>query len=232
VWKDQAGSASVFDLGAGNNSGTNAASGVIDGEVAFAHSHNTFDNAGTVDGRVSIAAGSDTFTNAGTIDGEVKFWSTGTGNSMTNSGAITGGITLPGSSSAANHGQIYGDMVLGASDTLVNTGTIHGNVTLGASDTFDVSPGIVTGVVNAGASDLFEFSGDFGKVTFNDFVGGTGTNHDTIQFAANDFSTFSQVQAASSQAGSDVVIKLDATDSITLNNVTLSSLASADFTFV
>ncbi len=110
-------------------------------------------------------------------------------------------------------------------------------MTLGSSDTFDVSPGVVTGVINASTvtgspGDLSEFSGDFGKVTFDDFVGGTGTNHDTIQFAANDFGSFSQVQSASSQVGADVVIKLDATDSITLNNVTLASLVSADFKFV
>ncbi len=110
-------------------------------------------------------------------------------------------------------------------------------MTLSDNDAFDVSPGVVTGVIEASTmtdfpGDLFEFSGDFGNVTFDDFVAGTGTNHDTIQFAANDFSAFSQVQSASSQAGADVVIKIDATDSITLNNVTLASLVSADFTFV
>jgi hypothetical protein len=39
-------------------------------------------------------------------------------------------------------------------------------------------------------------------------------------------------QPAMSQVGADVLIKLDPTDSITLNNVTLSSLVSADFKFV
>ena len=95
-----------------------------------------------------------------------------------------------------------------------------------------VTGAIYASTVTGSPGDLFEFSGDFGKVTFNDFVGGTGTNHDTIQFAANDFGTYSQVQSASTQVGADVVIKLDATDSITLNNVTLSSLVSTDFTFV
>jgi hypothetical protein len=84
------------------------------------------------------------------------------------------------------------------------------------------------GVIDASSSDLFEFGGNFGQVTIDDFVGG----HNAIQFAANDFSTFSEVQAASTQKGSDVVIRLDATDSVTLNNTTLSSLTSADFTFV
>jgi hypothetical protein len=105
-------------------------------------------------------------------------------------------------------------------------------VILGAGDTFYLSPGIVTGVVDAAGSDLFAFSGNFGNVTFDDFVAGSGSTHDTIQFAANDFGTFSQIQSASSQVGADVVIKLDATDSITLNNVTLASLVSADLKFV
>ena len=34
-----------------------------------------------------------------------------------------------------------------------------------------------------------------------------------------------------SQSGSDVMIRLDATDSIALNHVSLSSLVSADFKF-
>jgi hypothetical protein len=239
VWKDQAGSAVVFQLnGSGFNSVTNAAGGVIDGAISIKHSRDTFWNAGTIDGAVTLPGGGDTFTNAGTIDGEVWFSSNGTGNSMTNSGEITGNVVLSApSGSVTNHGKIYGNIILGTSDTLINTGTIHGNVTLGSSDTFDVSPGIVTGFIQASTvtgspGDLFEFGGDFGKVTFDDFVAGTGTNHDSIQFAANDFGTFSQVQSASSQVGADVVIKLDASDSITLNKATLSSLVSADFKFV
>ena len=63
-------------------------------------------------------------------------------------------------------------------------------------------------------------------------IAGSGSTHDTIQFAANDFGSFAAVQSAMSQVGSDVLIRLDATDSIVLNGVILSNLVAADFKFV
>jgi len=115
---------------------------------------------------------------------------------------------------------------------LINTGAIHGNVTLGNADLVDSSRGEITGAITALTSDLFEFSGNFGNETIDKFTGGTGSTHDTIQFAANDFGSFTAVQSAMSQVGADTVIRLDATDSITLFGVTRSNLVSADFKFV
>jgi hypothetical protein len=71
-----------------------------------------------------------------------------------------------------------------------------------------------------------------GNQTINKFLDETGSTHDTIQFSANDFSTFAQVQAASSPQGSDVVIRLDGANSITLTSLTLSSLVATGFKFV
>ena len=114
--------------------------------------------------------------------------------------------------------------------TLTNTGVVDGDVKLGAHDTFRV--GDVTGAVTATTNDLFEFSGNFGNATIGGFVAGSGATNDIIQFATNDFSTFAKVKAASTQQGADVVIRLDASDSITLTGVTLTSLVAANFTFV
>ena len=104
-------------------------------------------------------------------------------------------------------------------------------VSISASDTL-VATGDVKGGISASTNDFFDFGGNFGNVTISNFAAGSGSTHDTIRFATNDFGTFSQVQAASSQQGSDVVIRLDGTDTITLAGVTLSSLVSADFKFV
>jgi hypothetical protein len=189
---------------------------------------------GMIGSALSVGSGGDTIvTNAGGIDGPVTFAGSGSTSSLTNSGKVTGLVSFSGGyNTIDNSGTIDGSVTFGAGDTLTDTGTIRGTVTLGASDTFDVSPGIVSGAINASTTDLFEFSGNFGNVTIDDFGAGGGVLSDTIQFAADDFGTFSQVQQASSQVGSDVVIRLDATDAITLNNVTLSSLVSADFKFV
>ena len=87
-------------------------------------------------------------------------------------------------------------------------------------------------MINARASDTFDYHGLFGNETIDSFTAGTGSTHDTLQFAANDFGSFTAVQSAMSQVGADTVIRLDATDSITLVSVTKSNLVSADFKFV
>lgn len=138
-------------------------------------------------------------------------------------------MKLGATNSMVNHGQIYGDLTAGSTNSVTNKGVIHGDITLGAHDTIYV--GNVTGAVNAKTNDLLEFSGNFGNQTINKFLAGSGSTADIIQFATNDFSSFAKVQAASTQQGSDVVIRLDATDSITLTGVTLSSLVAANFTF-
>lgn len=223
----------VFSLLGSGNIITNSQAGTITGALSIKGSGDTIDNAGRIDGAVTLEAGHDAFTNAGNIDGAVTFTGTGAANTLTNSGAITGNVTLAGATSTlTSHGQIYGDVTLAGSDTLTNTGTIHGNVTLGASDTFDGSRGVVTGAIAAGNSDTFDCHGLFGVQTIDNFSAGSGSTHDTIQFAANDFGSFSAVRGAMSQVGSDTLIRLDASDSITLVGVAMSSLVAADFKFV
>jgi hypothetical protein len=214
---------------------SNRHKGTISGGLIFDGGSDTIDNAGTIGGAVSIASGGDTVTNSasGGIDGAVAFTGTAATNSLMNAGAITGAVTMAGASSTlTNHGQIYGDVSLAANETLTNTGVIHGDLTLAGTDTVNTSRGEITGVINAGKTDTFEFSGNFGDETIDKFIAGSGSTHDTIQFAANDFGSFSAVQSAMSQVGSDVLIRLDATDSIVLNGVTLSNLVAADFKFV
>jgi hypothetical protein len=211
-------------------------SGIITGALSFDGTGDTITNshAGTIDGGITLATGSDAVTNAGSIDGAITFTGSGAHSVITNTGEITGNIKMVGTDTLINHGQIYGNVTCGTGDTLSNTGVIHGDVTLGVSDTFDLSVGEVTGAVTAasGGKDLFKFSGNFGNEAINSFIAGTGSTHDTIQFAANDFGSFAAVQKDMTQVGADVVIRLDGTDSITLDNIKLASLVSADFKFV
>ena len=209
--------------------------GTIQSYIIFDSGGDTIDKAGTNDGVDSIESGGDTFTNSasGRIDGAVAFTGTAATNSLTNAGVITGAVTMAGGSTTlTNHGHIYGDVSLAANETLTNTGVIHGDLTLAGTDTVNTSRGEITGVINAGKTDTFEFSGNFGDETIDKFIAGSGSTHDTIQFAANDFGSFSAVKSAMSQVGSDVLIRLDATDSVVLNGVTLSNLVAADFKFV
>jgi hypothetical protein len=150
---------------------------------------------------------------------------------FTNTGTITGNVTFAATESMTNHSTIFGNVVAGSGDYLVNQGTVHGNLTLGAADTLAIA-GDVTNDIVAAASDLICFKGNFGNETVDSFISGSGTTHDTIQFWETAFTSFSQVQAASTAVGSETVIRMDSSDAITLVGVAPSSLVSADFKFV
>ena len=70
----------------------------------------------------------------------------------------------------------------------------------------------------------------FGKDTVTGFVA-TGAAHDTIDFSTAVFANFAAVHSHMAQSGANVIITLDAADTITLKGVTLASLTAADFTF-
>ena len=194
-----------------------------------------------------VAAGS-ALTNAGVIDSWVKVYAADF--TLVNSGSLTGAVTLGSvatKSAITNDNEIYGDVTLSVDSTLTNTGAIHGTVALGAGDKLYLGGGTITGAITASAGggtitgaiaassrggDEFIYSGGWGHETIDRFIGGTGSTHDVIQFNADEFSSLAAVQAAMEQEGSDVLIKLDAADTIVLAGVKLSSLFRADFKFV
>lgn len=97
----------------------------------------------------------------------------------------------------------------------------------GGNDTLDGGAG--RDVLFGGAgNDRFLFTAGFGRDTISDFVDG----EDTIAFASSVFATFAAVQSASTQVGADVNITFDASNVVTVKNITLASLTSADFLFV
>ncbi len=168
--------------------------------------------------------------NSGQIDGAVDLLG-GSRDTLDNFGQIFGNVALAGGDILSNQGQVYGDVTLAGGDTLIDTGLIHGDVTLGSADSFDASQGGASGTIGAASGDLFEFGGHFGAETIDNFTAGAGPTHDTLEFSTSDFGNYATLTSAMSQAGSDVMIRLDATDTIALNHVSLSSLVSADFKF-
>jgi hypothetical protein len=211
-------------LDASNETVHNALLGILTGPVNFNGANNVLTNDGAINGNVT---GPTTLTNNGQITGNVTGSTT-----ITNSGQITGNVALAASDTLNNSGGITGNVTLGASDTMNNTGTVHGNLTLAASDTVNSNGGSVTGgVIQASTSDLLGYAGLFGHQIIDGFLA-TGPNHDTLQFAANDFTSFGKLHHAMSQHNGDTVITLDANDSITLVGVQLRSLVSTDVKFV
>jgi hypothetical protein len=100
--------------------------------------------------------------------------------------------------------------------TAVSTGlTIEGG---NGNDLFSTAPGSTT--------VLF----DHGNDQINNFHAGTAANHDTVEIAKSLVADYSHLQIA--QSGSDTLIHISATDSITLKNVGVSSLDHSNFLFV
>ncbi|MEO8722342.1 MAG: calcium-binding protein [Sphingobium sp.] len=79
--------------------------------------------------------------------------------------------------------------------------------------------------------DNFAYHAGFGKDTIADFAA-TGTQHDVLQFDSNIFSDWAHLLGATTQQGSDLLITLDAADTITLKNVALANFTSANASFV
>jgi hypothetical protein len=83
-----------------------------------------------------------------------------------------------------------------------------------------------------GGGDTFVFSSLFGHDVIGDFAA-SGLTHDRINFHGNSvLNSFTNVMSHATQVGSGVVISMDANDTLTLNNVSRTSLTAADFTFV
>jgi hypothetical protein len=204
--------------------------GTITGGIAdFAATADTIDNTGRILGMVDPQAA--ILTNSGTMHGELSFT---TQSRLDNSGTITGAVVFNGSDdTVTNSGTIHGAVSLGTSDSFLNSGTIHGTLTLGSGDTLNMSTGSVTGVIAANTSDTFDFSGQFGHYQIAGFVPqiGHNTGYDIIDFASDEFTSYTELQAHMAQVGKDVVITLDATDDIVLIGAKLTQITTHDFLF-
>ncbi len=106
-----------------------------------------------------------------------------------------------------------------------------GNDTLHGGVGYDMISGGIGNDTMYGDSgeDTFRFYAGFGQDIIGDFR--ANGDHDVIEFDHNVFADFNAVQAHMTQNGNDVVITLDANNSITLQNLNVGSLQSLDFSF-
>jgi serralysin len=96
-----------------------------------------------------------------------------------------------------------------------------GNNTLASTASNDI-------LIGAGGTDTFSFATAFGKDIITDFAA-TGTAHDLIKFSGTGLNS-GNVLAQTTQVGTGVVIS-DGSNTLTLNNVSKTSLTAADFSF-
>ena len=232
----------AIQMVSGNLAVTN--NGLISGEITSINESNfTFTNNGTLNGAVTLIA-NDLVDNAGTIRGNVAM---GTGETLDNTGIIHGNISFVGGTNIfdTRHGEVTGTVTggsgsdtflagsapvtfIGGSGTEVLTGGAGDDTITAGSGKDTITGGKGDDFLTAGTGkDIFVYNGNFGNDTIADF----NTRRDVIHFAANDFTSYSELQSHMAQAGTDVVITLDANNSIVLMHETLASFTSSDFTF-
>jgi hypothetical protein len=142
------------------------------------------------------------------------------------------------------------DTLTAGSNSTITAGNGSDTLVLGTGDTVSVGNG----------SDVFEFQNagppsltvpstlmvnEHGSIAFPISIipASLGVGHETIsgfsaaandvlEFSTSQFASFAAVMADAKQVGQNVVITIDASDSITLNKVQLSSLQAKDFAFV
>ena len=191
-------------------------------------------SSGTIHGGIQVSGSNSIIHNSGTIHGSVGVGPGGTNSTIDNSGTIAGNVTLLGAGDALNDygGTVTESLFLAPDNIKVSLygGGSLGEITCGKGDVIDDYRGTIDGIDMAGGVTV-DYQGLFGEQTITDFTVGTGSTHDTISFAANDFQTFSAVQSAMTQLGADTVIKLDTDNSITLVHVSKTSLVKGDFKF-
>jgi hypothetical protein len=133
----------------------------------------------------------------------------------------------------------------------VDTLFLEGNATQGTgnSDAVDAlfgNAGFASTLVAGNGADILSVTGTAGTImtggagadTFafpdamgQDEVTNFGIAKDTLQFNASLFANFTAAMQSATQVGANTVFTIDANNSVTLDNVTKSSLAASNFHF-
>ena len=118
----------------------------------------------------------------------------------------------------------------GSGDDIVTAGAGNDIVAGGSGDDVITGGGGNDVLTGGSGHDVFVFAAGFGKDTVKDFVL-TGSSSDTIEFSSDLFDSYAEVMSHAAQAGSDVLITIDADTTLTLANIKLAALATDDFRF-
>ncbi len=132
-------------------------------------------------------------------------------------------------------------------DTLFLEGTAsHGTGNSDANNLLFGNAGVASTLVAGSGADLLSVTGTAGTImtggtghdTFafpnvmgHDEVTNFGIAKDTLQFNATLFANFTAAMNAASQVGANTVFTIDANDTVTLDNVTKTSLTASNFHF-
>jgi len=126
-------------------------------------------------------------------------------------------VSLSGANGAA-------DSVTGAYDTIALG---NSQATLQGSHDIVYFSG-ASSLTVAGANDAFNFGAALGQASITGFA-----SSDSIGLSKTDWTSFSALQASHdmTQSGADTIVRLDASDTLTLKSVQMSTLTASQFAF-
>ncbi|MFO1151159.1 MAG: calcium-binding protein [Alsobacter sp.] len=215
----------VLTGSAGINANGNALGNVITGNDT-ANALNGLDGADTLNG----AGGNDVLiggVGADLLDG-------GLGTDTASYATALTGVTVNLAAMGLNTGDAQGDQYIsiekvlgsGQGDQLTGDANANNFNGGGGADTLDGGLGNDT-LAGGTGGDLFVFASGYGKDAITDFVAAD----DTVQLTglSGVFADGAAAYTASVQIGNDVVLTLDAANSLTFKNILKSALSAADF---
>jgi hypothetical protein len=218
--------------------------GVLNGAVDLNGANDVVINTGTINGAVNLGNGNENlYSHTGAINGVITV---GSGSSIITLGAENNTVDLAagthivdaggGANTVSYAGATSGVHVsLGlqglAQSTGVGTDTLFNFQTLVGSsynDTLEGGGSVSSTLTGGLGADTFVFAPGDGQVTVTDFSPGQG---DVVDLSHEPgLQTLADVLAASSQQGADTVITFGS-DTLRLQNVSVSSLTSTDFIY-
>jgi len=218
----------AFSVTSDGNGGVNLsyAPAATDDVLTGGNGDDTLDGAAGND-TITGGAGNDTLsggTGTDSVDG-------GSGNDLVSGGA--GDDQLKGGSGVDQiDGGDGNDVIDAGSDNDTVLGGAGNDQLKGGSDDDRLNGGAGDDMLSGGSGhDTFVFQAGMGRDVIADFTV-TGSSSDVIEFSLELFADFAAVMGSAEQNGRDLVITVDEQSSITLANVTLSSLQTDDFRFV
>ncbi|TYO61580.1 family 16 glycosylhydrolase [Bradyrhizobium hipponense] len=144
--------------------------------------------------------------------------------------AYGGGIDTVNSSVTYAFPSYAENLTLTGSAAVNATGNIQSNIITGNSAANVITGGLGNDILTGGGgADTFVLNSGDGSDIITDFAPGSGAGHDIVQLNGFAFTSFADVQAAVSQVGGDVYLKLTSQDTLVFRNTTISAFTSDDF---
>ncbi|MGV7215573.1 Ig-like domain-containing protein [Bradyrhizobium sp. UFLA05-112] len=144
--------------------------------------------------------------------------------------AYGGGVDTVNSSVTYTLSSYVENLTLTGSAAINATGNIESNIIIGNSAANVITGGLGNDILTGGGgADTFVINSGDGSDIITDFSPGSGAGHDVVQLNGFAFTSFADVQAAMSQVGDDVYLRLTSQDTLVFRNTTVSAFTSDDF---